>query len=110
MSKPLVVRGLRGEDFPVWVLDFESAWDDQYSLSVRGMTTTLYVRDPRFRAHGASVIEPDGTTYWVTHGDLPEFFGDKEAWSKRAFLAHNTAFDGLIAHHHYGIEAIPFPP
>lgn len=140
--KPLVVQDLHGIERPVFTIDFESFYEDSgqgYSLRNKSINTVMYVRDPRFKAHGCSVIEPDGETYWVTHHQLPNFFSGKSfaAWQTdeydfldpdspaldaeallkllptfyqvtksgkniSAFLAHNTAFDGLVASEHYG--------
>lgn len=139
--KPLVVQDLHGIERPVFTIDFETFYEDSgqgYSLRNRSINTVQYIRDPRFKAHGCSVIEPDGETYWVTHRQLSNLFSGQNfgAWKTDeydfldpdapflndeamlkllptfyqvvrrvnigAFLAHNTAFDGLIASEHYG--------
>jgi DNA polymerase bacteriophage-type len=104
MDKPLTVQDLHGNTIPVWVVDFETFYDtkSKYSLSAKGMTTTLYVRDPRFRAHGLSYTDPDGNSGWVSHNGIQAFF-DSIDWTKNAFAAFNTMFDGYIAFEHYNM-------
>jgi hypothetical protein len=65
------------------------------------MPSVLYVRDPRFKAHGASVKVNDGKTQWVTGAKLPYLF-DKIDWSKVIMLGHNLPFDAHILSYHYG--------
>jgi hypothetical protein len=98
MPATLEVADLHGDALPVWTIDFESYYDDDYSLSK--MPTAQYVRDPRFLAHGAGVVEPDGSAYWVHGEDLAGFFASRD-WSRTAFLGHNTAFDAFIANFIY---------
>lgn len=99
----LTIKDLFGNILPVWVVDFETYFDSKL-YTLRKMTTTTYVRDPRFRAHGCAVIDPDGFAFWVTHKDLPKFFNSVD-WSKAAWNSHNSAFDALIANEHYGVQA-----
>lgn len=86
-------------------IDFESRFGatfggtDTYSL--RGLSTEAYVRDWRFRAHGAAVSIDNEPDFWVTHDELPRFLGTLD-WSRIVLLAHHAQFDGLIASHHYG--------
>jgi hypothetical protein len=76
------------------VLDFETVWGDEYTLSK--MTTEEYVRDPRFHAYGMSwKWYNEGQAQWVPHRDLPAFFSSVD-WTKTAALAHNAAFDVAI--------------
>ena len=92
------ITGLNGEDLDLVVLDYETYYSKEFTL--KNNTTTNYVRDPRFRAHGAS-LNTGNETIWVTHDDLPRVLGDID-WSKTALLCHNTAFDGFILSHVYG--------
>lgn len=101
--KDLVVPNAFGKELPLWGLDFETYYDKaEYSLSK--MTGIEYVRDPRFKAHGVGVVEPNGDSYWVTHKDLPKFFASID-WSKVAVAAQNTAFDAFIMSEQY--NALP---
>jgi len=82
-------------------IDFETYYDRDYSLSK--MTTEAYVRDPRFEIIGVGVkvnnLQTD-TFYGVGVG---KFLMSLD-YSNRAILCHNTAFDGLILSHHFGIR------
>lgn len=81
--------------------DFESFYDPASGYSLGSMSTEEYVRDGRFRAHGAAVSVDWGADQWITHDELPRFFAQFE-WSRVSFLAHHAQFDGLILSHHYG--------
>ena len=80
----------------ILTLDFETYFDDDYSLSK--MTTESYVRDPRFEAHGVGIREPDGRLLWIARPELSDI-----DWENSAVLCHHAAFDGLILSHHFGI-------
>lgn len=82
--------------------DFETYYDKEYSLSK--LSTEAYVRDPRFEVIGVSVKvdnEPpqwfsgtmEETAVFLSGFDIPNSF----------LLAHNTAFDGFILSHHFGL-------
>lgn len=83
-------------------VDFETYFSSEYSLRRKEYSTTSYIRDPQFKAHCVSI--------WLDSWPRPRVFaGDDIAqaladidWSKTAFLAHHTHFDGLILTHHYG--------
>ncbi len=95
---------LHGRKLPVIGLDFESFYEDAKGarFTLKKMTTTLYVRDPIFRAHGASIRLPgDKKAWWVSHCELRDVLREFD-WSNTALLCQNTAFDGLILSHHYG--------
>lgn len=85
-------------DLEVLGLDFESYWEPSYTLKTTA--TSEYVRDPRFKAHGAA-LRFRGTTWWVTHDDLPTALAALP-WDKLALLCHNTAFDGFVLSQRYG--------
>ncbi len=88
----------------ILTLDFETRWDSkEYTLSK--MTTEAYIRDPRFKAFGASIHwygDPIAKPVWITGKDLPDALGHID-WSETALLCHNTQFDGAILAWHYGI-------
>lgn len=77
-------------------LDYETYYDDQYSLSK--MIRTEYLNDPRFKAHGSSFAIDDGDFFWVTGADLPAFFKDVEP-----HIDAMCCFNGLFDH---GITAL----
>lgn len=82
-------------------VDFETYYDKDYTLTK--LSTSEYVRDPRFEVLSAG-IKIDG-------GPTKVYFGKKDVktalskidWDKAAFLAHHAHFDGLIMSHHFGI-------
>ena len=81
-------------------LDFETFWGVGYTLST--MSTSEYVRDPRFKAQMVGIKIGKGKT---------KIYGPKQIgaalkainWQTHSLLCHNTAFDGFILNHHYGI-------
>lgn len=82
-------------------IDFETYYDRDYSLSK--MTTEAYIRDPRFEVIGVAVKVNDHPVDWYS-GDSPGRFLKSLDYSKRAILAHNTAFDGAILSWKFGIR------
>ena len=82
-------------------IDFETYYDKDFSLSK--MTTESYIRDPRFEVIGVGVKVNDHQTDFYS-GDNPGKFLKSLDYSKRAILCHNTAFDGFILSHHFGIR------
>lgn len=85
----------------VLVLDFETRWSKKhYTLSK--MTTEEYIRDPRFKAFGASTKWlGEGQPAWVPHTRLVEYFNSID-WTTTAVLAHNAQFDVAILSWVYG--------
>lgn len=84
--------------------DFETFWDQDYTLSK--MTTEEYVRDLRFHAHlvGFRIDVPEGGCLrrgWVPHAQIPGLLEDLDI-EGNACNAHHAHFDGLILKHHYG--------
>lgn len=71
-------------------LDYETYYDDDYSLSK--MIRTEYLNDPRFKSHGCSFAVEDGDFFWVTGADLPAFFKDVGPHID-AMCCHNGLFD-----------------
>lgn len=78
----------------LWI-DYETYYDDEYSL--KKMTRTAYLDDPRFKAHGASVALDNESPIWITGRDLPLFFKDVGPHVTSMFC-HNGLFDhGITA-------------
>lgn len=97
---------MHGRRLPVIGLDFETYYEagrgKKYTLSNNKMTTTVYVRSPKFKAHGVSLRFPDDKqAWWVSHCDLNDVLRSID-WENYAVLCHNTAFDGFILSHHFG--------
>lgn len=82
----------------VWVLDWETYWDTDYTLSK--MTTDAYVLDPRFEVQGLAVRPPSGGYYYFLPEHVPRLLASIN-WGKAAIACHNTAFDGFILRHRY---------
>lgn len=81
------------------VVDYETYYDDEYSL--RNMTTQAYIRDPRFKAHGAGVKVGDAETVWVPHAKLPTILA--KVIPGNIIIHHNAHFDGAISEWIYGL-------
>lgn len=87
------------------VIDFETFWDKDYTLSK--MPTMQYVRDRRFRVLGCGL-------QFLTGSDRSPIFASSEnevksllgavPWSRTVAVAHNAQFDGAILSEHYGIR------
>lgn len=89
-------------------LDFETYFEsgkDGYGLDA--MTTEAYVRDPRFEAHGCTVMSQDAdwNEGWLPRNQIKPYFDALvHEVPDVAFLAHHAHFDGLILSHHYDIR------
>lgn len=81
--------------------DFESFFSDTYTLRSKDLSTSEYVRDPRFEAISVA-IKIDKKPTKVYFGPDIKSALDKIDWSKSTLLCHHTQFDGLILSHHYG--------
>lgn len=81
--------------------DYETYYDQDYSL--RKMSEVEYILDHRFQTIMCAVKEGDGSSdIFVGHKNVAARLA-KIDWSRAAFLAHNTRFDGAILAWHYGI-------
>lgn len=88
-------------DFKTLVtIDFETYFDDDYTL--RKLSTSEYVRDERFRAHMMGIKIGTRKRRVVPHDKILDALLEID-WSTHTLLCHNTAFDGLILSHHYGV-------
>lgn len=84
-------------------IDFETYFDQQYSLRAKDVSTTSYIRDERYQTICMG-LQLDS---W----DKPKVYGPAGIraalkaidWRTTAVLAHHTQFDGLILTHHYGV-------
>lgn len=83
--------------------DFESFFSKDYSLRSKELNTSGYIRDERFLAHCCSIKIGQGETKLYWYEDIRPAL-EAIDWSTKHLLAHNTAFDGLILSHHYGIK------
>jgi DNA polymerase len=85
----------------VITIDFETAYDKDYSLSK--MTTEAYIRDRRFEIIGVGIKINKHPSDWYS-GENPGKFLKSLDYSKAAILCHNAAFDGAILSWKLGIK------
>lgn len=83
-------------------VDFETYYDTDYSITK--MSTSEYIRDPRFEAICASIKMGNGKprAYWG-HDKIQAAL-DAVNWKKNELLAHHAHFEGLILSHHFAIR------
>ena len=74
-------------------LDFESYYDDEFSL--RKITPIEYINSPQFEALGCGFVTPDMGNFWIDGPDLHRFF-DGIDWNNTFAVSHNALFDMLI--------------
>ena len=82
------------------VVDFETYYDQDYTLSK--LSTSEYIRDPRFRAQMVGIKIGAKPTKWYPHAKVGAALKAIN-WTTHSLLCHNTQFDGFIMSHHYGI-------
>lgn len=80
------------------VIDLETFYSTEYSLSK--MTTESYIRDERFKVHGAGIKVGAGPSRWVTGAKLP-YVLSRMPWHEIALVGHNLQFDGSILAWHF---------
>lgn len=84
-------------------LDFETYYDQDYTLNK--MSTSEYIRDARFKAQMVGIKIGRRKTKVVAGTPERIRMALKSInWATHALLCHNTAFDGFILSHHYGIR------
>jgi hypothetical protein len=80
--------------------------DDNYSISVMG--TEKYIRDPRFKVHGAAIKWSASTNaQWYDEREL-RYVLKEEDWSDVFLIHHHAQFDGAILNWHYGVRPAMF--
>lgn len=84
----------------ILTIDFETFYDADYTL--KKISTSDYVRDPRFEMIGVGVDDGDEQV-WM---DEPVFRAWVQTvdWSTTAVLGHHQHFDGFILSHHYDVH------
>lgn len=84
-------------------LDYETYFDQKYSLRNKEMSTTEYIRHDLFKSQCVGIrTNKQKKAKWYPHDKIEAALA-KFDWSETAVLCHHTAFDGLILSHHYGI-------
>jgi hypothetical protein len=88
----------------VITFDAETFFDTASGYSLKSISTEHYVRDSRFKCHGAAIKWTENTApQWYDEPRL-RYVLSLEDWSDTAILAHHAQFDLLILSHHYGIQ------
>lgn len=107
IRKPVMVKFQPAPVFPLkidWaklvVLDFETYFDNDYTL--KKLSTSEYIRDPRFRAHMVGIKIGTRKTRVIPAWQIKAEFA-KIDWAQHDVCCHNSAFDALILSHHYGV-------
>lgn len=96
---------INGKKYDIITVDFETYYEigkDAYSLRNKAMNTSDYIRDERYESQCVSIKKNGQKTKVYAFADIATHLKSVD-WSKSALLCHNTAFDGLILSHHYGI-------
>jgi hypothetical protein len=84
-------------------LDFETYYDADYSL--KKMSTSAYITDPRFRCLGFAVKVDDKPAKWVPESQVASWLAAAKPFlESNMVLAHHAHFDGAILNWHYGIK------
>lgn len=81
-------------------IDFETFFDADYTL--RKMSTSEYVRDKRFKSQMMGIKVGNKPTRIIPTNRIQTEL-KKINWATHTLLCHNTAFDGFILSHHYGV-------
>lgn len=84
------------------VIDYETLYGDDYTLSK--MSTESYIRDQRFRAHGAAIKwQHNIPARWYPERELRHILRTED-WSDTWMICHHGQFDHAISAWHYGVR------
>jgi len=86
----------------VVAIDFETYYDKDYSLRLKTMNTSEYIRDDRFLAHCVSIKRGEAPTEVFWYSDIRPAI-ERIFRGECYLLAHNVAFDGAILAEHYHV-------
>lgn len=89
----------------VVTVDFETFYDVDYTLSK--LSTSEYVRDPRFKAQMCGIKIGNKPTKVYTGAKIKTALAAIN-WATHSLLCHNTAFDGFILSHHYKVVPVRY--
>lgn len=84
-------------------LDFETFFDTKNGYTLKKQTTSEYVYDRQFAAHGMAIRSNLRPAQWFDACDIPRALEEFSVASS-AVLAHHAHFDGLILARHYGVR------
>lgn len=87
-----------------YTIDFETYYDQEYSLSNKKISTEDYVNDPRFEVILVGIKKNSDPPYWITgtKAEIGEHLRSLKL-EECAVLAHNHFFDGLVLAVHFDI-------
>jgi len=83
-------------------VDFETYFSAEYSLKLTKYNTSGYIRDNQFKSQCVAIKIGTADVVWFPHDHVRDALASIN-WSSVALLCHNTAFDGFILSHRYGI-------
>jgi hypothetical protein len=85
------------------VLDFETYYDQQYSL--KNMTPVEYILDDRFEVLGAGVVDHAiiDRPFWMDGDALKRYLEGLKERGQFTVVSHNSLFDACILAWHYGV-------
>lgn len=86
---------------PIITLDWETYYTTEYSL--KKIPTILYVRDPKFKAHGVAIKRDDQPAEWITAKDVAPALNEID-WAQVDCVSHNALFDMLVLYERYSIR------
>lgn len=98
----LAVPTFEPEHF-LWI-DFETFYDADYTL--KKLSTSDYIRDPRFEMIGVAVNDGDDTV-WMMEEEF-RAWAKTVQWDRTAVGCHHAHFDGLILSHHFDVHPAVF--
>lgn len=80
-------------------IDFETFWDVDFTL--KKLTTSDYIKDPRFEVLGAGVKIDGGAAEWLEEDQFRSWV-TTWPWEETAIICQHAHFEGLISSWHYG--------
>jgi len=101
------VLGKAGWPTNIVTLDFETYWDDGYSLSKQEWPTVRYVNSDKFEATGLGIRAEDRTGFYSPDLIKKALKVLQEKYGKNlencVVVMQNAFFDALILEHHYNL-------
>ena len=93
------------EDYTLLTLDFETYYGRGYSLGRSDTNTIDYITDDKFKIQCVGVKVDDEDVEIFREDEMAEFeqflLDLTRSGEPIALVCHNTAFDGIILHHHF---------
>lgn len=86
----------------VVTLDVETYFDNDYSL--RKMTMTEYICDPRFKLHSIAIKHLNKPTEYFDTDHIELAVQHLKLLKNWALVGQNTAFDAAVLNWHYGVK------